>query len=185
MDPEEQTAVAGQNSVATEVSSKKRKRPHFEKHTRIRNAAAMKFSVPVPEGEEDTRTMPKRKRKSGNLTTAQREARKAAKRAEEASEVGEAGGTGADEPGIGRAPVEVEEDDRLPWERKALPPISPTLSSSPIPIPWSSSPPRALAPSPMPTKSEQPDGPTRSVIAGENSLVIIQESSNKKEPNQT
>lgn len=162
---------------------KKRKRSHLEKHTRVRNAAAMKFSVPVPEGEEDTRKMPKRKRKSGNLTTAQREARKAAKRAE-AGETGEAGGAGGDEPGDGRARVKFEEDERLPWERKASPPTSPVPSSSPIPIPWSSSPPRALAPSPALTKSEQPDGSTRSVIAGEYGLVISQESSTKKEPNQ-
>lgn len=96
--------------------------------------------------------MPKKRKRKNNLTTAQREARKAAKRAEEAAKSGDAG-----EPVIGRAPVEVEEDDRLPWERKASPPTSPILSSSPIPIPWSSSPPRDLAPSPAPRQFEHPE----------------------------
>ncbi|KAF9634215.1 hypothetical protein BFW01_g5110 [Lasiodiplodia theobromae] len=125
----------------------------------------MQFSVPVPEGE-DTRTIPKRRRKSGNLTTAQREARKAAKRAEEAAQAAEAGDAG--ESAISRAPVEVvEEDDRLPWEdRKALPPISPIPSSSPVPIPWSPSPPRGPA-------------PAQSTGSGEYCLVVGRESSNK------
>lgn len=39
-----------------------------------------------PPGEEDTRAMPERKRKSSNLGEAEREARKAAKRAEEAAQ---------------------------------------------------------------------------------------------------
>ncbi|KAL0260119.1 hypothetical protein SLS55_005864 [Diplodia seriata] len=152
----------------------------------------MAYSVPVTEGEEDIRSVqkPKRKRKNG-FSRNERKARKRARLAEAGENSGETGENAAEtgentaETGeiSGEAGVE-KAIEREVTELLRSPSASPCWSSSPIAIPWSSSPAPELPHSPtaQPDEVEEPFEASSSAALrpiGRYCLAIGRESSDK------